>query len=181
MDTVIQVTTRGSPPQRFTNFERNIVVKTIKGPAIFLAQFASDQPPFDSLEHMARWAADLGYVAVQIPTWDGRLFDLERAAESDEYCEEVKGILSAHGLQVSELSTHLQGSWWRYTRPTTQPSTTSRLPSCRDGRRSGRPGPYIKFDVEPRPRDDSVAGRWQPSRAGSHGLSFIHGRRDLPA
>ena len=84
-------------------------MRTIKGPAVFLAQFASDQPPFDSLEHMAQWAAGLGYVAVQIPTWDGRLFDLERAAESDEYCEEVKGILSAHGLQVSELSTHLQG------------------------------------------------------------------------
>ena len=68
-------------------------MKTIRGPGIFLAQFAGDKAPFDSLANMGRWAADLGYVGVQIPTWDQRLFDLARAAESQTYCEEIQGQL----------------------------------------------------------------------------------------
>src|SRR5262249_57585928 len=84
-------------------------MKTIKGPAIFLAQFASDQPPFSKLDDIARWAANLGYEGVQIPSWDARLFDLKRAAESKEYCDAVRGLLAQHGLVATELSTHLQG------------------------------------------------------------------------
>ena len=84
-------------------------MKTIKGPAIFLAQFAGDQAPFNSLASIAKWAADLGYQGVQIPSWDGRLFDLQRAAESDAYCDEVKGTLADAGVALTELSTHLQG------------------------------------------------------------------------
>ncbi|HET9208474.1 MAG TPA: sugar phosphate isomerase/epimerase, partial [Burkholderiaceae bacterium] len=82
---------------------------SIQGPAIFLAQFVGDQPPFNSLEAIGRWAASHGYVGVQIPTTAPQLFNLERAAESDTYCDEVKGTLQQHGLQVTELSTHLQG------------------------------------------------------------------------
>jgi len=84
-------------------------MKTIKGPGIFLAQFAGDQSPYNTLEGMAGWAARLGYVGIQIPTWDKRLFDLERAAGSKSYCEEIVGIVSRAGLEVTELSTHLQG------------------------------------------------------------------------
>ena len=84
-------------------------MKTIKGPAIFLAQFAADEAPFNTLDGIARWAAGHGYKGVQIPTWESRLFDLKRAAESNAYCDEVRGILAQHGLTPSELSTHLQG------------------------------------------------------------------------
>src|ERR1700726_2185296 len=84
-------------------------MKTVKGPAIFLAQFAGDAAPFNTLENMARWAAELGYKGVQIPSWDGRLFDLKLAAESKNYCDQVLGVLAGHGLQLTELSTHLQG------------------------------------------------------------------------
>jgi sugar phosphate isomerase/epimerase len=84
-------------------------VKTIKGPAIFLAQFAGDNPPFNNLSDISRWAAALGYKGVQIPTWDSRLFDLKRAAESRNYGDEIKGTLAKHGVEVTELSTHLQG------------------------------------------------------------------------
>ena len=84
-------------------------MKTLQGPAIFLAQFAGDEAPFNSLPAIAEWAAGLGYVGVQIPTWDSRLFDLAKAAESDAYCDEIKGVLEAAGLQATELSTHLQG------------------------------------------------------------------------
>lgn len=84
-------------------------MKTIKGPAIFLAQFASDHAPFNKLDDIARWAANLGYEGVQIPSWDARLFDLKRAAESKEYCDAVRGVLAQHGLVATELSTHLQG------------------------------------------------------------------------
>jgi len=84
-------------------------MKTIKGPGIFLAQFADDLAPFNSLEGMAHWAAQLGFVGVQIPSWDRRLFDLELAAESRDYCQEVLGVVERAGLSVTELSTHLQG------------------------------------------------------------------------
>jgi sugar phosphate isomerase/epimerase len=84
-------------------------MKTIKGPAIFLAQFASDRAPFNGLREISRWAAALGYKGVQIPTWDTRLFDLKRAAESRAYCDEILGTLAANGTALTELSTHLQG------------------------------------------------------------------------
>jgi len=84
-------------------------VITLQGPGIFLAQFAGDQPPFNSLETIAAWAASLGYKGIQIPTTDGRLFDLDKAAQSRGYCDDLAGMLSAHGLSVTELSTHLQG------------------------------------------------------------------------
>lgn len=84
-------------------------MKTIKGPGIFLAQFAGDAAPFNSLESLADWVAGLGYKGVQIPSWDSRLFDLEKAATSQTYCAEVKGMLAAKGLEITELSTHLQG------------------------------------------------------------------------
>ena len=84
-------------------------MQTIKGPAIFLAQFAGDAAPFNTLAGISKWAADLGYVGVQIPSWDARLFDLGRAAASRDYCQEVLGILAANKLELTELSTHLQG------------------------------------------------------------------------
>jgi sugar phosphate isomerase/epimerase len=83
-------------------------MKTIKGPAIFLAQFMGDDVPFDNLENLAGWASGLGYKAIQLPC-DPRLFDLEQAADSQAYCDDVSGMLASHGLQISELSTHLQG------------------------------------------------------------------------
>jgi sugar phosphate isomerase/epimerase len=84
-------------------------MKTIKGPGIFLAQFAGDEAPFNSLDGMARWAARLGFKGVQIPSWDRRLFDLELAAESQDYCDKILGVVAQVGLEVTELSTHLQG------------------------------------------------------------------------
>ena len=82
---------------------------TIKGPAIFLAQFMGDAAPFNSLESICKWAASLGFVGVQIPTWDSRCIDLQKAAESKTYADEIKGVVNAAGLQITELSTHLQG------------------------------------------------------------------------
>lgn len=84
-------------------------MKTIKGPAIFLAQYVSDQPPFNSFESICRWAADVGFEGVQVPSWDQRLIDLALAAESRDYCDQLIGIAADHGIQITELSTHLQG------------------------------------------------------------------------
>jgi sugar phosphate isomerase/epimerase len=84
-------------------------MKTIKGPAIFLAQFAADEAPFNSLDAIAGWASGLGFKGVQVPSWDGRFFDLATAAQSKDYCDQVKGTLGEHGLELTELSTHLQG------------------------------------------------------------------------
>ena len=84
-------------------------MKTIKGPGIFLAQFAGDAAPFNTLAGMAGWAKSLGFVGIQIPSWDGRLFDLKAAAESQDYCQQILGTVRSAGLEVTELSTHLQG------------------------------------------------------------------------
>jgi sugar phosphate isomerase/epimerase len=84
-------------------------MKTIKGPAIFLAQFAGDKAPFHGLGEISRWAAALGYKGVQIPSWDARLFDLKRAAASRDYCDEIRGTLAENSVALTELSTHLQG------------------------------------------------------------------------
>jgi len=81
----------------------------VKGPAIFLAQFAGDEAPFNTLKSITQWAAGHGYKGVQIPTWETRLFDLDKAAESQDYCDEFAGICAESGLTVTELSTHLQG------------------------------------------------------------------------
>lgn len=83
-------------------------MRTIKGPAIFLAQFEGAEPPFDTLSAICEWAAGLGYKGVQIPT-SGQLIDLGLAAESRAYCDELLGIVADHGLAITELSTHLQG------------------------------------------------------------------------
>ena len=79
----------------------------IKGPGIFLAQFAGDAAPFNTLEGITKWAASQGYKGVQIPTFDARLFDLTKAAGSETYCDEVKGICADAGVEITELSTHL--------------------------------------------------------------------------
>jgi sugar phosphate isomerase/epimerase len=82
---------------------------TMKGPAIFLAQFAGDAAPYNSFSTITKWAGSLGYKGVQIPTWDARLFDLAKAASSKTYCDEIAGIARANGVAITELSTHLQG------------------------------------------------------------------------
>ena len=84
-------------------------MRTIKGPALFLAQFAGDAAPFDSWDGITRWAASLGYAGVQVPSWDTRLIDLDRAAASQDYRDEFLGIARQNGVQVTELSAHLQG------------------------------------------------------------------------
>ncbi|MBO3270091.1 sugar phosphate isomerase/epimerase family protein [Hymenobacter defluvii] len=84
-------------------------MKTIKGPAIFLAQFISEQAPFNSLESICNWASDLGYKGIQMPTLDSRFIDLKLAAESQTYADELKGKVADAGLEITELSTHLQG------------------------------------------------------------------------
>jgi sugar phosphate isomerase/epimerase len=84
-------------------------MQTIKGPGIFLAQFLGDQPPFNSLEAICRWAKELGYKGVQIPAWDSRCIDLQKAAESQAYADEVKGIVNDAGLEITELASHLIG------------------------------------------------------------------------
>ena len=82
---------------------------TIKGPGIFLAQFMGDAAPFNSLKSICEWAAKLGFVGVQIPSWDSRCIDLQKAAESKPYADEIRGIVESTGLKITELSTHLQG------------------------------------------------------------------------
>ncbi len=84
-------------------------MKTMKGPALFLAQFADDTPPFNSWKAITKWAAECGYAGVQVPSWDARLMDLETAAGSQDYCDTLIGQARENGIEISELSCHLQG------------------------------------------------------------------------
>src|ERR1700682_932953 len=84
-------------------------MKTIKGPAIFLAQFAGDRAPFHGLGEISRWAAALGYKGVQIPSWDARLFDLKRAARTRAYWDEIRRTLAENSGALPDLSAHSQG------------------------------------------------------------------------
>ena len=84
-------------------------MKTMKGPGIFLAQFLRDTPPYNTLDGIAAWVAGLGYKGVQIPTWDSRVFDLDKAAESRAWCDDYRAKLAKHGLEVIEAAGYLQG------------------------------------------------------------------------
>lgn len=82
---------------------------TIKGPGIFLAQFLGDKAPFNNLKAICLWAESLGFRGVQLPSWDARCMDLQKAAESKTYADDLRGIINECGLEITELSTHLQG------------------------------------------------------------------------
>ena len=79
----------------------------IKGPALFLAQFAQDEAPYNTLANISQWSKEIGFVGVQIPAWDSHFIDLDKAAESKQYCDDLKG--QTHGLEITELATHLIG------------------------------------------------------------------------
>lgn len=84
-------------------------MKTIRGPAVFLAQFVDSKEPFNSLDGRCKWAANLGYKGIQIPTWEPKLIVVGKAAESKTYCGEIKGKVATYGLEITELASHLQG------------------------------------------------------------------------
>ncbi len=84
-------------------------MKELRGPAIFLAQFMGDEEPFNSLESIVEWVSGLGYKGVQIPSNDARCIDLDLAAESQDYCDELKGRCAENGVEITELASHLQG------------------------------------------------------------------------
>lgn len=85
------------------------MANNMKGPGIFLAQFLGDEAPFNSLDGLTKWASSLGYKGVQIPVWDKRVFDLDKAASSQSYCDEIKGLCAENGVEITELSTHMLG------------------------------------------------------------------------
>ena len=80
-------------------------MRAIKGPGIFLAQFLRDCEPYNTLENIGKWVSNLGYKGVQIPTWDSRAIDLDKAARPKDYCDELKGTLKQVGLEITELAS----------------------------------------------------------------------------
>ncbi|MBL8839814.1 MAG: sugar phosphate isomerase/epimerase [Alphaproteobacteria bacterium] len=82
---------------------------SMRGPAIMLSQFIGDRPPFDSLDGIVGWAASLGYRGIQLPIHDRRIFDVERAAFDDGYCEAVNATIAGRGIAISELAAHRAG------------------------------------------------------------------------
>ena len=118
-------------------------MRTIQGPAIFLAQYMGDKAPFDAFDSITDWAAKLGYVGIQIPTWDARCIDLAKAAKSKSYCEDWRGKLEAKGLQPTELSTHLQGQL-----VAVHPAYDELFDGFADAKVRGNPAARTKWAVE---------------------------------
>ena len=84
-------------------------MKKIKGPAIFLAQFIGDKEPFNSLPSICKWVSDLGYKGIQLPAENLAVFDLDKAASSKDYCDEIKGIARNFNLEITDIASHLTG------------------------------------------------------------------------
>ena len=84
-------------------------MRTLKGPAIFLAQFIADDEPFNGLDAMAKWAEEQGFVGMQVPIRNSAFVDVALAAQSKDYCDELRERVAAHGVEITELSTHLEG------------------------------------------------------------------------
>ena len=84
-------------------------MKTLKGPGLFLGQFADDKAPFNSLPAISRWVRECGFEAVQLPMWDGRFIDLALAAESKDYADELTGIAQQAGVVICDTASHIQG------------------------------------------------------------------------
>src|SRR2546427_562599 len=112
-------------------FSGGRAMRSIKGPAIFLAQFAGDAPPFNNLKAIAGWAAGLGFKGVQIPSWDRRLFDLGKAAASQTYCDAVKALRTEPGLHVTRRSTSWRGAGARFSTCSTKTGSTPASRSIR--------------------------------------------------
>jgi hypothetical protein len=83
--------------------------RTIKGPGIFFALFMGEESPFNAMEPIARWAANLGYLGLQVPASNRRLIDLREAAASKAYCDEITAMLAGHGLVITELASQRIG------------------------------------------------------------------------
>ena len=133
-------------------------MRTIQGPAIFLAQFLGEQPPHNNLESLAQWAGSLGYIGVQMPTFDRRIFDLEQAAESETYGDEITSMLASHGLVITELSLHRQGHLVAlHPAYETIADVFTPPPSYVATRSNARPGQSSSSCLAPKPRSGSAS------------------------
>ena len=70
-----------------------------------------DKPPFNSLEGICKWAADLGYKGIQIPAWESCLIDLTQAGQKQDYCEELKEKSTASVSKSPSFPPISRDSW----------------------------------------------------------------------
>src|SRR5438309_11664883 len=80
-------------------------MRSIKGPAIFLAQFAGGAPPFNNLKAIAGWAAGLGFKACRSPSGIPRR------------------LASAQGPETRPTVTRVKGPWPKAASRSTKPQT----------------------------------------------------------
>jgi hypothetical protein len=130
-------------------------MRTMKGPGVFLVQFAGDAAPFSTIDGLARWSAAKGFKGVQNPTWDTRVIDLKTAVESQAYCDDFMGCLSKHGLALTELATTCKANSSRSIRRSTFLPIPSRLRRCAAIRKRAGSG-----------RNSNCAMRRKPRMAG---------------
>ena len=92
---------------------------------------------------------------MQLPSWDARLIDLEKAASSKTCCDELAGVARANGVESTELGTHLQGYF------------VSVHPACDDAFDAA--GCSVAFELHPgEDRFDGVTFEMLLARVGNH-------------
>ena len=115
---------------------------------------------------------------MQIPSWDGRLFDLAKAADSDAYCDEVKGVCKEAGVEITDLSSHLQGQLVA-VHPAYDEAFDAFARPCGPQQPEGAAGMGGRSDAEGGDGVEAAGPRpaMSPSPAPSPGLFFTPGPR----
>ena len=124
-------------------------MKTIKGPALFLAQFAGDAAPFNSwdVDHPVgrrvrlrrRSDPDLGRAAVR---------PRRRPRRRRTIATSSRASRAANGVEVTELSTHLQGQLVAVHPAYDEPFDGFAAPEVRgQSRRRGRHGRWSRCEM----------------------------------
>ena len=172
---------RSAPAEVLTREARRM--KTIKGPAIFLAQFAGD----DGAVQLAgrRSAAGPRRSATRAcrsrPGTAG-CSTSRRRPTAKTYCDEVKGIAREHGVEITELSTHLQGQLVA-VHPAYDDGFDAFARAAGARQSEGAPGMGGRAGAcaAPRPRSNlGLDGARRPSPARSPGPTSIPGRSARP-
>lgn len=86
----------------------------LKGPAIFLAQ-GFGKPGWTTLEECAKTAGSLRYEGMQLPLWVGDLINLNTAAMSTTYCQQLLGKATEAGCPIVEVANHVETQLVRCT------------------------------------------------------------------
>lgn len=75
----------------------------MRGPALLVTPFIGARDDLRNLDGLARFAAELGYDAIQLPITAPAVLDIDRAACDDMYCVQIRATLERYGLAIAGI------------------------------------------------------------------------------